>query len=143
MFRRAAALLLTLLTLSFGLAAPPAPPPPETYDVLLRYQIAAFRTERLRQYHEMLKALQEAGFDTGASETPITPIMIGEASQAHAYSRALFEEGVFAVGIGYPTVPHGKARVRTIVTATHTRGQLDRAVDVLVRVARRMEILRG
>ena len=89
------------------------------------------------------KALQGAGFDTGASETPITPIMIGEASQAHAFSRALFEEGVFAVGIGYPTVPQGKSRVRTIVTATHTQEQLDRAIEVLVRTARRMDILRG
>jgi len=89
------------------------------------------------------KALQGAGVDTGASETPITPIMIGEASQAHAFSRALFEEGVFAVGIGYPTVPQGKSRVRTIVTATHTQEQLDRAIEVLVRTARRMDILRG
>ncbi len=62
MLRRSAALLLTLLTLSFALAAPPAPPPPDTYNVLLRYQIAAFRTERLRQYHEMLKAFRDAGF---------------------------------------------------------------------------------
>src|SRR5574341_806034 len=89
-----------------------------------------------RYFKQMLK---DAGFDTGLSETPITPIMMGEASRAHAFSRALFEEGLFAVGIGYPTVPHGKARVRTIVTATHTREQLDRALEILVRVAKRME----
>ncbi|MCL4853659.1 MAG: glycine C-acetyltransferase [Bryobacteraceae bacterium] len=88
-------------------------------------------------------ALASAGFDTGASETPITPILVGEAKTAHAFSRALFEEGLFATGIGYPTVPEGKARIRTIVTATHTREQLDRAVEILTRVARRMNILRA
>lgn len=89
------------------------------------------------------EALKSAGFDTGASETPITPVMIGEASRAHAFSKALFDEGVFATGIGYPTVPKGKARVRTIVTATHTREQLDRALEILVRVAKGMGILGG
>jgi glycine C-acetyltransferase len=86
-------------------------------------------------------SLRAAGFDTGASETPITPIMCGEAATAHAFSRALFEEGVFATGIGYPTVPKGKARIRTIVTATHTQAQLDTAVEVLSRVAKRLQIL--
>ena len=86
-------------------------------------------------------ALNAAGFRTGASESPITPIMVGEATLAHAFSKALFEEGVLATGIGYPTVPHGKARIRTIVTATHTREQLDQALEILVRVARRMGIL--
>jgi glycine C-acetyltransferase len=80
------------------------------------------------------QALVEAGFDTGASETPITPIMVGEAARAHALSRRLFEEGLLATGIGAPTVPEGKARLRTIVTATHTRQQLDRAVEILRRV---------
>src|SRR5271154_5755905 len=87
-------------------------------------------------------ALSEAGFDTGASETPITPIMVGEAGRAHAFSRALFEEGLLATGIGFPTVPEGRARVRTIVTATHTREMLDRAAEILTRVAKQMGILR-
>jgi glycine C-acetyltransferase len=77
------------------------------------------------------KALIDAGFDTGASETPIIPIMAGEAKRAYALSRRLFEDGVLATGIGFPTVPEGKARLRTIVTATHTRRQLDRAVETL------------
>jgi len=85
-------------------------------------------------------ALAGAGFNTGMSETPITPIMVGEAALAHAFSKALFEAGVLATGIGYPTVPQGKARVRTIVTATHTREQLDRALEILTRVARQMGI---
>lgn len=86
--------------------------------------------------------LREAGFDTGTSETPITPIMVGDAAMAHQFSRELFEEGLLATGIGFPTVPQGKARVRTIVTATHTRQMLDQAVDILSRVAHRMGIVR-
>jgi glycine C-acetyltransferase len=86
-------------------------------------------------------ALESAGFQTGASETPITPIMVGEARTAHEYSRRLFDEGVWATGIGFPTVPQGKARIRTIVTATHTRAHLDRALEILERVAREMGIL--
>jgi glycine C-acetyltransferase len=86
-------------------------------------------------------ALRSAGFDTGSSETPITPIMVGDAAAAHQFSRELFEEGLYATGIGFPTVPRGKARIRTIVTAAHTRAMLDRAVDILSRVARRMGLL--
>lgn len=88
------------------------------------------------------QGLTAAGFNTGVSETPITPVIVGEAKAAHQFSAALFEEGVLATGIGYPTVPEGKARVRTIVTATHTRQQLDRALDIFTRVGRRMGILR-
>jgi glycine C-acetyltransferase len=86
-------------------------------------------------------ALRAQGFDTGVSETPITPIHVGEAKQAHEFSAALFEEGLWATGIGFPTVPKGKARIRTIVTAAHSRPQLDRAVEILNRVARRMNLL--
>jgi glycine C-acetyltransferase len=87
-------------------------------------------------------ALKNAGFDTGASETPITPIMVGDAKMAHAYSAALFESGLLATGIGFPTVPEGQARLRTIVTATHTREMLDQASGILTRVAKKMGILR-
>ena len=86
-------------------------------------------------------ALNNAGFDTGASETPITPVMVGEARTAHAFSAALFEKGLLATGIGFPTVPEGKARIRTIVTATHTRDMLDRAATILTGVAKKMGIL--
>jgi glycine C-acetyltransferase len=86
-------------------------------------------------------ALNGAGFNTGESETPITPIMVGEAKAAHEFSRRLFENGLFATGIGFPTVPEGKARIRTIVTATHTREMLDRALEILTRVSKQMEIL--
>jgi len=82
--------------------------------------------------------LRERGFDTGASETPITPIMIGDEAQALRFSDRLFEEGVFALGIAYPTVPRGKARVRTIVTAGHTHEDLSRALEVCGTVGKEM-----
>jgi glycine C-acetyltransferase len=100
------------------------------------------RIERLWENTRYFKAaLRESGFDTGASETPITPILVGEAHTAHQFSAALFEEGVWATGIGFPTVPKGKARIRTIVTSEHNRAQLDRAVEILTRVGRRQGIL--
>jgi len=87
------------------------------------------------------KGLTDAGFNTGISETPITPVIVGEAAAAHQLSRELFEEGVLATGIGFPTVPKGKARVRTIVTATHTRAELDRALEVFRKVGTKLGIL--
>jgi glycine C-acetyltransferase len=87
------------------------------------------------------KGLTEAGFNTGISETPITPVIVGEAALAHQLSRELFAEGVLATGIGFPTVPKGKARVRTIVTATHTKAELDRALEVFRKVGKKLGIL--
>jgi glycine C-acetyltransferase len=87
------------------------------------------------------QGLIDAGFRTGISETPITPVIVGEAATAHQLSRELFAEGVLATGIGFPTVPKGKARVRTIVTATHTREELDRALDVFRKAGKKMGIL--
>jgi glycine C-acetyltransferase len=87
------------------------------------------------------QGLAAAGFHTGMSETPITPVMVGEARRAYELSRGLFEEGVLATGIGFPTVAEGKARVRTIVTATHTTAQLDRALAAFTRVGKRMELI--
>jgi glycine C-acetyltransferase len=101
------------------------------------------RIQNLWKNTEYFKqGLTAAGFNTGASETPITPVIVGEAKTAHQLSAALFEEGVLATGIAFPTVAEGKARVRTIVTATHTRDQLDRALDVFTRVGKRMGIVR-
>jgi glycine C-acetyltransferase len=87
------------------------------------------------------KGLAAAGFNTGISETPITPVMVGEAKLAHEFSRALFDEGVLATGIGFPTVAKGKARVRTIVTATHTHEELDRALEIFARAGKRLGIV--
>ena len=90
--------------------------------------------------------LQRAGFNIGgvntpATETPITPVIIGEGRAAMDYSRALFEEGVMGTGIAFPTVPEGKARIRLILTSEHTKPQMDRALETLERVAKRMGLL--
>jgi glycine C-acetyltransferase len=81
------------------------------------------------------------GVNTPASETPITPIIIGDGKLTMEFSRALFDEGVLGTGIAFPTVPEGKARIRTIMTATHTHDQLDQALETLKRVGKRMGIL--
>src|SRR5512142_1060620 len=81
------------------------------------------------------------GVNTPKSETPITPIITGEGRLTMDFSRELFKEGVMATGIAFPTVPEGRARVRTIMTATHTQEELDQALDVLKRVGKRMGIL--
>jgi glycine C-acetyltransferase len=92
------------------------------------------------------KELGALGFNIGgqttpASETPITPIIIGDGKLTMDFSRALFNEGVMGTGIAFPTVPEGKARIRTIMTATHTRDELTRALEVLKRVGKKMGIL--
>jgi glycine C-acetyltransferase len=100
------------------------------------------RIESLWANTKYFKAgLAAAGFDTGASETPITPVLVGDAALAHRLSRELFEEGVLATGIGFPTVPKGRARVRTIVAATHTRGELDRALEAFGKVGKRLGLI--
>ena len=98
--------------------------------------------ERLWANTRFFKAgLQKLGFNTGHSETPITPVIVGDAALAHQFSRELFEGGVFAQGIGYPTVAQGKARIRTIVTATHTEDELKRALEIMARVAKKLRIV--
>jgi len=100
------------------------------------------RIDRLWKNTRYFKdGLTAAGFNTGISETPITPVIVGEAAQAHQFSRELFQEGVLATGIGFPTVPKGKARVRTIVTSEHTKEELDRALEVFVKVGKRMGLV--
>lgn len=85
--------------------------------------------------------LKKLGFNTGMSETPITPVMVGDAALAHQFSRELFEAGVLALGISFPTVPVGKARLRTIVTATHTRDELSRALRIFETVGKKLKIM--
>ncbi|MBW8746573.1 MAG: glycine C-acetyltransferase [Acidobacteria bacterium] len=105
------------------------------------------RIERLWENTRYFKQqLTSAGFDVGgkttpASETPITPIIIGEGKLTMEFSKALFEAGLLATGIAFPTVPEGKARVRTIVSSEHTKAQLDRALEILTGSAKRMGIL--
>jgi glycine C-acetyltransferase len=87
------------------------------------------------------EGLKKLGFNTGMSETPITPVIVGDAALAHQFSHELFQAGVFAQGIGYPTVAHGKARIRTIVTATHTQEELSQALEIMEKVAKKLKII--
>ncbi len=98
--------------------------------------------ERLWDNTRHFKAgLERLGFDTGQSETPITPIIVGAGALAHRFSDRLFDEGVFAMGIGFPTVPEDKSRVRTIVTAEHSVEELDTCLEVFERVGRELAII--
>jgi glycine C-acetyltransferase len=98
--------------------------------------------ERLWDNTRFFKAgLERLGFDTGISESPITPVIAGDSAKANLLSDRLFAEGVFAQAIGYPTVARDKARVRTIVTATHTREDLQYALDAFERVGREIGLI--
>ena len=102
------------------------------------------RIERLWANTRRFKAeLRHLGFDTGVSETPITPVMLGESALAIRFSDRLFEEGVYATSVVYPTVPLDKARIRTIVTAAHTDEQLNVALEAFERVGRELGVIGG
>jgi len=87
------------------------------------------------------KRMRDAGFDTGRSETPITPVMLGDAKIAQQFSRRLFEEDVFAMAIGFPTVPIGKARIRVMISATHSEPDLDLGVAKFVKIGRELSVI--
>ena len=85
--------------------------------------------------------LKRLGFETGASETPITPVIVGKGSVAMDFSDRLFKLGVFAQGIGFPTVAEGRARIRTIVTSVHTDAQLDRALEAFAKAGKELGVI--
>ncbi len=85
--------------------------------------------------------MKKLGFDTGVSETPITPVMLGEATLAQQFSRELFEEGVFAMSIGFPTVAKGKARIRVMISASHDRDDLGQGLEAFARVGKRLGVI--
>ena len=85
--------------------------------------------------------MRASGFNLGQTKTPITPIMIGEARTAKDFSQRLFEEGIFAQAIGFPTVPPGKARIRAMVSAVHSRDDLTRAVELFTRVGKSLGVV--
>jgi glycine C-acetyltransferase len=87
------------------------------------------------------ETLQSFGFDTGHSQTPIVPLMLGEAPLAQTFSRRLFEEGVFAMAIGYPTVPQGKARIRVMNSAAHSPADLEEALEILQKVGQELGVI--
>ena len=93
--------------------------------------------ENTRYFKSEMKRL---GFDTGVSTTPITPIMLGEAPLAQQFSRVLFDNGVFAMAIGFPTVAKGKARIRVMISAAHSRDDLDRGLQVFGKVGRELGV---
>jgi glycine C-acetyltransferase len=120
-------------------------PPGVAAACMAAFDVLEQEPERIQNLWDNTKyfkqGLTAAGFNTGMSETPITPVMVGAAKVAHQLSAALFAEGVLATGIGFPTVPEGRARVRTIVTATHTRQELDRALETFASVGKKMGLL--
>jgi glycine C-acetyltransferase len=85
--------------------------------------------------------MKKLGFDTGLSTTPITPVMLGEAPLAQQFSRDLFEAGVFAMALGYPTVPQGKARIRVMISAAHSKGDLDKGLEAFATVGKKLGVL--
>ena len=125
-------------------------PPSVAASCIAAFDVLEQEPERMEKLWENTrywkKELGLLGFDIGgvstsASETPITPIIIGDGKLTMDFSRELFGEGVLGTGIAFPTVPEGKARIRTIMTATHTQEQMGQALEVLKRVGKRMGIL--
>jgi glycine C-acetyltransferase len=125
-------------------------PPSVAATCIAAFDVLENEPERMEKLWENTrfwkKELGALGFDIGgrttpASETPITPIIIGDGKLTMDFSRELFNEGVLATGIAFPTVPEGKARIRTIMTATHTKEELQRALEVLKSAGKRMGIL--
>ena len=125
-------------------------PPSVAASCIAAFDILENEPERIDRLWSNTKYFQEqlthAGFDIGGkttpkSETPITPIIIGDGRKTMDYSRALLEQGLMATGIAFPTVPEGKARIRCIMTSEHTRAQIDKALEILTATAKQMELL--
>jgi len=85
--------------------------------------------------------MKTLGFNTGVSETPITPVMLGEAPLAQQFSRELFEAGVFAMSIGFPTVPQGKARIRVMISAAHSTDDLNKGLEAFKSVGKKLGVI--
>ena len=125
-------------------------PPSVAATCIAAFDVLENESERIedlwRNTRFFKKELGSLGFNIGgqntpASETPITPVIVGEGRLAMEFSRELFKEGVMGTGLAFPTVPEGKARIRTIVTATHTREELTQALDIMKKVAKRLGII--
>jgi len=125
-------------------------PPSVAASCIAAFDLLESEPERIERLWANTRYFQsqliDAGFDIGGkstpkSETPITPIIVGDGRKTMEYSRALFEKGLMATGIAFPTVPEGKARIRCIMTSEHTREMIDRALETLTGVARGMGLL--
>ena len=125
-------------------------PPSVAASCIAAFDLLEEEPERIERLWENTRYFKEqlgaAGFDIGgvttpASETPITPIILGDGKKTMEFSRALFDAGLMATGIAFPTVPEGKARIRTIMTSEHTREQIDASLEILSGTAKRMGLL--
>jgi len=120
--------------------------PADTAAALEAVKILMESGERVEKLWENAKyfkeKMNELGFDTGHSQTPITPVMLYDAKLATQFSKKLFEEGVFAQAIGYPTVPKGKARIRVMISAVHTKEDLDFAIEKFAKVGRELNVIK-
>lgn len=120
-------------------------PPSVTASCIAAIDVLLNEPERIQRLWDNAKYFKEGlvklGFNTGNSQTPITPVIAGSGVLAMKLSDRLFQEGVFAQGIGFPTVPDAKSRVRTIVTATHTKEELDRALEAFEKVGKELAII--
>jgi len=100
------------------------------------------RVDKLWANADLFKQeMKQLGFDTGHTQTPIVPVMLGDAPLAQQFSRRLFEEGLFAMAIGYPTVPEGKARIRVMNSAAHSQNDLEQALDTFSRVGKELGVI--
>ncbi|HML40471.1 MAG TPA: glycine C-acetyltransferase [Bellilinea sp.] len=119
--------------------------PPDVAAMIAAVDLLEESTElvdRLWENARYFKAeMKNLGFDTGHSVTPITPIMLGEAPLAQQFSRELFEEGLFAMALGYPTVPQGKARIRVMLSAAHNQSDLNQALEIFAKVGRHLQVI--
>jgi len=119
--------------------------PPDVAACIAAIEILEESDEPVRKLWEnaeyFTSQLKELGFDCGHSETPITPVMLGEAQTAWAFSKRLFEEDIFATAIAFPTVPRGLARIRAMLSAAHSREDLDLAIEKFALVGRELGVI--
>ncbi len=119
--------------------------PPDVAACIAAVDILLQSEERVQKLWEnacyFQNGLKGLGFDIGKTQTPITPVMLGEATLAQKFSRRLFEEGIFAQAIGYPTVPRGAARIRVMISAVHTKEDLDFALEKFAKVGRELGVI--
>ena len=118
---------------------------PDTAACLAAIDLLEESTElvdRLWENTKYFKArMKKLGFNTGVSTTPITPVMLGEAPLAQQFSHELFEEGVFAMALGFPTVPQGKARIRVMISAAHAQDDLDKGLQAFEKVGKKLGVI--
>ena len=119
--------------------------PPDAAACIAAIDILEASTELVDRLWDNAKyfkdEMKRLGYDMGVSTTPITPVMLGEASLAQQFSRELFEAGVFAMALGYPTVPQGKARIRVMISAAHAKVDLDKGLEAFAMVGKKLGVI--